>query len=496
MDVYEGRLAREFSALISFARVLTSPLAPYIPQPFDTKNMPNTLTKRDLIEIGPKYPENRAPMPNYFFYGSNMPNYEPSIDEVDTMSPEEDGFYFPFDRSPSLHALLETSFSQIGSVTLNYSGSVFVPPFDKDNSICGPTIVEEPELDRALFGREARDCQVVKGSGFRWSMLSVKEGHFEDIIGLKDPRTPASVGNGAETPIDQGQSPVSTLNPKPKSTSESKSEITSTSSSMIIPLQHEEERPKLESEVVTPIVDQAPVLTSPPRQKVIHRVAKLAMIKVDSIIGFHTPGDATMLLAPTTAANNNNRSSSTAETIAPSSLGLGSGVEGEGEETDATTVDFGVSESLGTGSNQGPGKGSGDASGIDSRGAPASEDALGHDSGSFSVLGKLDVDKPLPSLPVGYNDNDSNPDGDNGNDNADANVKVDTEDKDSINLGESTAEVISVLETTTDRAIDERSLNLYERLMNETITLLSKITRVVVEGIKKFWSKACGWKTA
>ncbi|KAF9449534.1 hypothetical protein P691DRAFT_550958 [Macrolepiota fuliginosa MF-IS2] len=440
-------------------------LAPYIPKPVDSQHIPNLLNKNDLIEIGGSYPEDQAPLPNYFFSGSNMLDYEPSPDKVDTTEVEEDSSSLPFNCSLSLYALLQASISDIGSATLNNSsGSIFVPPSGQLGLISGPTIAEEFRLgDSPIPGGgivlEAciRGIVVRKDLKFRWSQLSIGDDQFDDPLAMDIINHLESKSKPTSSP-EPGSIPSSAA-PDQRSGNEV--------------------REAVEPEVTTPAMEQGLVLGSPPGQEAIHRVANHGGVNVDDIIAYlshklHIMVDDSffMPVSPTGGTNRSYQDNSTVETVAASFLELGPDVElGEGDETGLTTFDFGVSASPGSGaclngfgmSSSGnlfigpPIIGTGSQ-----RGTGSTTDRSGNASSSSSILGRLKFDKALP-----------------------AELEIRVEEKDVVGKPEFGA----VLEPHAGGDVEDTQTS-YEKLTDEVSNLIRKISQVV----KKLWSRACCWK--
>lgn len=433
-DVYQGRLVREYPVLVPPPRYADTAKAPHIPKPFDTRHVPSTLVKKDLIEIGANYPEGGTPMLNYIFHGPNLPEYKPSLYEANHTCHEEK-FQSPFNYSPSLYDLLQMSFNQIGTTTLNNTPrSMFVPP-NQLHAISGSTVVEEFELgERAVIDMEVRPGVAVvrKDPKFRWSMLSAEEGQFDDATGpLADE---ISVFINAEGIVDgSGQIQEGSGSPPSSRSGIIVQQLCGDQIESNLKLELEPE-----SEAVTPVTPSAPALTSAPCQKAIHRNAKFAATNTNSIVKFHTNIDANMSMS--SLASGKNKTNFTSESTAPSSLGLELCVEGKSDVTGLTTFDSGILRSPAPGPREASHKYS--VGNYDSLSRPDVRKILVSDNiseanwrtrsaGTF-ILGVLDVNKPLPPLPVGSND-DKNPTGDHtGYNTGDGgtNPGADTESKD------------------------------------------------------------------
>jgi hypothetical protein len=495
--------------------------APYIPRQFDTNQIPNTLTQNDVVETGGHYREGAVPMGNYIFYGSNLPQYEPTTDEIGTSQKPEKPCP-PFNCSPSLYELLQMSFDAVGSTTLNnISGSLLAPPPGHLDVISGPTIVEELGLDSVETC--PREVMMRKDSKFRWSMLSAEKGQFDDA--LEDPAAQISHLSRLEGKVTvaeynqqeakrQGEEPTDTwksgLGPMLESKTSSSLEAADHEIHGTHP-GHEQEinikiepQPELEvkflhqtTELATPIMLSAAVLASPPHQKAIHREAKLVVFNLnDSVAMPQIHNDINTILS-LSRTSGHNKGNSTFETVPPSSLGLDIGGERGADVTGVTTVDFGISGPLGVCSSEGIIK----ASGIDCGNAVApGEDAASDsdsavNSGISSILGKLERATEPHSLlgPIGVGDDyDDN----HGVNNVDSHIKssdkgVESFEKSGITGGK--IEVVSSLSQLDTGSLASQD-DLVPFTVDKVMTLVKRIVAAVIHGVRKFISQTCHWR--
>jgi hypothetical protein len=265
-----------------------------------------------MIEIGANYSEHATPMLNYFFYGPNFPEYASSSDESDRTFRGYETCP-PFKCNQSMLELLQIFYGKAEGVTFNSMPlSMFVPPVRLD-AISGPTITESFGLIDCL-ANEATPLIGVEVIGkdptFRWSMLSIEEGQFDDA-----PDSETRVSFDARS-VDNGFDKVQSSNSK------------------IIILQSREQSGhdlKVGSVAVTPLIPFIPTFTTPSCRKVFRPDFKFAINFSGLASEINTYTDLPML-SPMS------RKGSSQTTAPPSLLGLGPFVEGESDMTGITSV--------------------------------------------------------------------------------------------------------------------------------------------------------------
>jgi hypothetical protein len=263
-----------------------------------------------MIEIGANYPEHATPMLDYFFYGPGFP-------ECDSSSNENNCQYETcrlFGSSQSMQEMLQTSYDKAGCATSNsMSLSAFVPPGRLD-AISGPTVTELFGLSDYL-GNEATPSLEVKiirkDLNFRWSMLSIEEGQFDDA---PDSETCVPVGaRYVDHEFEKFQSPNSKTIIQ-QSCGLGRHDLKVGSVAVAASLKH-----------------LIPTLNSSPCQKAFRREFKLPI----NFNGLASESNAYIdppMLSPT------KRKDSTQTTVPPSLLGLGLFVEDERGLTSISSV--------------------------------------------------------------------------------------------------------------------------------------------------------------